>query len=178
MPLSSTASIDPDASGKVCCSKVSHLRTSTDRSSSPLPLIGCWTNWLWVPSVILKMKLRRNDSPSGLSEMRLFRGPIWQLSESRAVWLETSISYFISLVCCCGWEVMRWQSASQQPLLSLSLSPDRSGDITTGANKLSHGCRVYSLTLFCVCWLMALNLLRGFVLVWNWGQKCLRISFS
>lgn len=158
--------------GRSAAPKVSHLRTRPGCSSSPLPLMAARTNWRRVASAILKMKLKWNDSPSGLSEKQLFKGPIWQLSRAGVLWGELSMSCFISPVCCWGWDVMWWQSASQH------LFSGSSCQITARANKLSHGYWVYSLTLFCVCWLMARNLLRGFGLVWNWGQKCLRITFS
>lgn len=73
MSLNSTASVDPDArQGRTAAPKVSHLRTSSDRKPISSSTDDCRTNWLWVASATLKMKLKSSDSPSGLSEMLLF----------------------------------------------------------------------------------------------------------
>lgn len=169
MALGSTASVDPNASGKFCCSKVSHLRTSTDRSSSPLPLMTA--GLIGYGLLLQHWKWNWSEMTAPLDHLRhCFLKVPYGNCQSQGC-LSGTLHILFHWPCLLLW--MRCNVVAK--CISTPL-PSRSCEITR-ANKLSYGYWVYSLTLFCVCWLMARNLLRGFGLVWNWGQECLRMIF-
>lgn len=118
------------------------------------------------------MKLKRDDSLWTIGDGASFFfliGPIWQLSEG--LFEENSpypFSFALSAVE--GWDCN---------VVAKCISHTPSGcQINARANKLSHGYWVYSLTLFCVCWLMAPNLLKGFGLAWKSRAKELPFLMS